>query len=160
MPQKNQGYSVMRIFKADFEKMKLVPLFLVFFLFFPAKHGIAGGEGKAKNSQNCIEHASEKKDTCLISIIVELDLSVEPDVDKNEPQRVRTVSGSIQSAQDAVLKSLEGENTANVRRYKLLPFLGIATDGNGIMKILSVPQVRAVVLDREIFKAGKVMKAQ
>ena len=149
----------MELFRAGLGKLKLVPLLLLFFLLLSAKQGAAGGEGQVEKPIKCAEQAGVQKDGCLIAIIVELDLSVVPNIDKNDPQRVQTVSETIQAVQDAVLKSLEGQNTAYIRRYKMLPYLAFWTDGKGIMKILSVPQVKAIVPDRAL-EAGSTMSGQ
>ena len=150
----------MGIYKAELGRMTLLVVLLLFFLFPLIKQGIAGGAGQASEPKNCIDVTSVQLDTCLIAIIVELDLSIMTSVDKMAAQQVKKKSESIQAAQDTVLNSMEDQNTAYVRRYKLLPYIAISTDGNGIVKLLSIPQVKAIVPDLKLSAQGNVVKTQ
>ena len=150
----------MAIFRVELGQLRLLLLLILFFLFCLISQGVAGGVGLASKSQNCIGASSVQKGKCLISVIVELDLSLNPHVDKAGDPQVKKKQEPIQAAQDTVLKFMEDQNTAYVRRYKLLPYIAISTDGNGIMKLLSAPQVKAISPDHESSTQGKLIKTQ
>ncbi len=140
----------MGILRTESSNMKLLLPLLLFTLLFFMKQGTAGGEEQTSYPQNCVELASAQNGMCLIPVIVELDISKMPNVDNFSNQQDKKTSVLIQAVQDLVLIFMEDQNTANVRRYKLLPQIALSTDGNGIVKILSNPHVIAIFPDRKL----------
>jgi hypothetical protein len=60
----------------------------------------------------------------------------------------------IKHAQDRVLKKLRptmsDEDYQSIRRYQFLPLISLTVDGETLLYLLAMPEIKSIELDREI----------
>ena len=83
-----------------------------------------------------------------VRVIVELDISFQPEAALLSDSRVAGQYAQIAETQQDVLESLATRTISNVRTYETVPYLALTVDEAGLLLLTDLPNVRAVHEDR------------
>ena len=105
--------------------------------------------GSEENKKESLNEFSEEPDESSVLVIVELNLLFTPEgnLDKEEREIQRQ---KIYSAQEDLIKKLQGHKFSVVKKFDTIPSLTLSADEKTLIFLKTLPEVKSVHEDRPV----------